>query len=51
MAPFFLDVWMEMASKETAKVVSEKKTLFFFPVNDDVMKSAPKSADQDASQA
>lgn len=53
MAPFFLDVWMEMASQnqETAVVTSEKKTLFFMAANDDIINSAPLSSEKPASQA
>ena len=51
MAPFFLDVWMEMASQETATVKSEKKTLFFIPANDDITQPAPQTTEKDASQA
>lgn len=53
MAPFFLDVWMEMASQgpEAAVVKTEKKTLFFIPSNDDQLNAAPMGSDKDASQA
>lgn len=37
MPPFFLDVWMEIAENQHgAPKMVDKKTLFFFPVNDDV---------------
>lgn len=41
MAPFFMDVWLEMADKNQENAVSmAKKTLFFIPSNDDVIESA-----------
>ena len=50
MAPFFMDVWMEMQDKAHESVVSmEKKTLFFIPSNDDIIASArPAKADSAA---
>jgi hypothetical protein len=52
MAPFFLDVWMEAAtrSQETA-VKAEKKTLFFIPANDDILASTSQKPEQTVSEA